>query len=249
MAIIPGGHFQKQRNRDDLRPSRLTRSGFSSMISPVLKPDPTPAEMEKRNTDLLIRAHSGDADAFCELCQVHETRLLRQAMTLCSNPGQAEELAQDTLVEAWKCLHRFNGRCQLFTWLCAILLNRYRNTLREKRPVSFSVFRARSGENPQDRIAQRVDGHPPPDVAAQLREQAVLVHDCIEALPRKHQQVIYLRFYVDDSLEGIAAALGCSVGTVKSRLFHALEKLRRMNLLRGESANSTRTLDLYEAMF
>src|SRR5439155_12223354 len=43
-------------------------------------------------------------------------------------------------------------------------------------------------------------------------------------LPAKHERVIYLRFYVDDSLEGIAAALGCSVGTVKSRLFHALER-------------------------
>ena len=52
-------------------------------------------------------------------------------------------------------------------------------------------------------------------------------------LPAKHQQVIHLRFYVDDSLEGIAAALDCSVGTVKSRLFHALDKLRGMNALSG----------------
>jgi len=61
-----------------------------------------------------------------------------------------------------------------------------------------------------------------PDKAVELCEQAVLVRQCVQALPAKHQQVIYLRFYVDDSLEGIAAALGCSVGTVKSRLFHAL---------------------------
>ena len=54
---------------------------------------------------------------------------------------------------------------------------------------------------------------------------------CIQTLPARHQQVIYLRFYVDNSLESIAAALGCSVGTVKSRLFHALEKLRKMNAL------------------
>lgn len=47
-------------------------------------------------------------------------------------------------------------------------------------------------------------------------------------LPKKHRDVVYLRFYVDNSLEGIAAALNCSVGTVKSRLFHALEKLRKM---------------------
>jgi len=57
----------------------------------------------------------------------------------------------------------------------------------------------------------------------------VLVRQCVQALPAKHQQVIYLRFYVDDSLEGIAAALGCPVGTVISRLFHALDKLRKMD--------------------
>jgi len=49
--------------------------------------------------------------------------------------------------------------------------------------------------------------------------------------------VIYLRFYVDNSLEGIAAALGCSVGTVKSRLFHALDKLRGMSILSRQLGN------------
>jgi DNA-directed RNA polymerase specialized sigma24 family protein len=49
--------------------------------------------------------------------------------------------------------------------------------------------------------------------------------------------VIYLRFYVDDSLEGIAAALGCSLGTVKSRLYYALDKLREMSALNAQSVN------------
>ena len=65
----------------------------------------------------------------------------------------------------------------------------------------------------------------------------MLVQQCIQALPAKHQQVIHLRFYVDDSLEGIAAALGCSVGTVKSRLFHALDKLRGMNAFSEHPGN------------
>jgi DNA-directed RNA polymerase specialized sigma24 family protein len=56
-------------------------------------------------------------------------------------------------------------------------------------------------------------------------------------LPAKQQQVIHLRFYVDDSLGGIAAALGCSVGTVKSRLFNALDKLRGMNALGEQRGN------------
>jgi RNA polymerase sigma-70 factor (ECF subfamily) len=150
-------------------------------------------------------------------------------MALCGQTSLAEDLAQDTLVEAWRCLPRYNGRCQFFTWLCAILLNRYRNTLRRKRPMPFSAFPARDQDELQDGIGQLADQASLPDEAAQRCEQAVLVQQCIQALPAKHQQVIHLRFYVDDSLEGIAAALGCSVGTVKSRLFHALDKLRGMN--------------------
>ncbi len=84
-----------------------------------------------------------------------------------------------------------------------------------------------------------------PDQTAQLREQAALVLECIQALPTKHQQVIYLRFYVDNSLEGIASALGCSVGTVKSRLFRALDRLRGMNVLNAQFANlETKVEDL-----
>ncbi len=185
---------------------------------------------------LLDQARAGDAEAFGEICRVYGTRLLRQAVALCGNLTLAEDLAQDTLVEAWKCLHRYNGRCQLFTWLCAILLNRYRNALRANRLRPASPPGARD----QDEFETQTnlpDHAALPDQAVELREQAVLVRECVQALPAKHQQVIYLRFYVDDSLEGIAAALGCSVGTVKSRLFHALDKLRRMNAFSAQRSD------------
>src|SRR6266576_2711461 len=87
---------------------------------------------------LLARVHAGDIEGFSEICRSYETRLVRQAMALCGNHVQAEDLAQDTFVEAWKSLHRYNGRCQFFTWLCAILLNRYRNAVRANRAVPFS---------------------------------------------------------------------------------------------------------------
>ena len=186
-------------------------------------------EIEAPDTrNLLDLAQAGDAEAFGAICRVYETRLLRQAMTLCGDAILAEDLAQDTLVEAWKSLRRYNGRCQFFTWLCAILLNRYRNVIRGNR------FRPTSPPGGQDQEALEPQTNLPdpaalPDQAIERREQALLVRQCVQSLPARHQQVIYLRFYVDDSLEGIAAALGCSVGTVKSRLFHALEKLRKMN--------------------
>jgi RNA polymerase sigma-70 factor (ECF subfamily) len=200
----------------------------------VFSLNPAFVEIEAPDTQsLLDQVRAGDTEAFCDVCRVYETRLLRQAITLCGDPTLAEDLAQDTLVEAWKCLRRYNGRCRFFTWLCAILLNRYRNSVRAKRAVTLSSLAAHDREEFQNSIDNLADRDASPDQAAQLREQSILVRNCIDALPTKHQQVIYLRFYVDDSLEGIAAALGCSVGTVKSRLFHALEKLRGMNALKG----------------
>ena len=193
-------------------------------------------KMEAGDTrSLLEAARSGDAEAFGEVCRIHEARLLRQAMTLCGNPTVAEELAQDTLVEAWKSLHRYNGRCQFFTWLCAILLNRHRNNLRRQDPRFLAALPGSCDD--RGMLESAVDSDPAPDEQAKIREQAALVLVCLRALPAKHQQVIYLRFYVDQSLEGIASALGCSVGTVKSRLFHGLEKLRQMRALAAEFPN------------
>jgi RNA polymerase sigma-70 factor (ECF subfamily) len=204
----------------------------------VFSLNPTFVDIEvSEPRSLLEAARGGDTRAFGELCRVYETRLLRQAMGLCSNASLAEELAQDTLVEAWKSLRRYNGRCQFFTWLCAILLNRYRNTFRQKHPLSFSTLGGGDQAQYESHQATLVDAAAGPDQAAQMHEQAALMRACMAALPAKLEQVIYLRFYVDDSLEEIAGALGCPVGTVKSRLFNALEKLRQMNALDDHQEN------------
>ena len=192
----------------------------------MLSLNPTFVEIVPSETsNPLAQAQAGDTEAFGEICRTYETRLLRQALALCGNETVAEDLAQDTLVEAWKSLRRYNGRCQFFTWLCAILFHRFRNLLRA-RTIKNDALSA-----DQLPLRQLADPDASPAEAALNDERAALVRDCVRALPPKHQEVIYLRFYVDNSLAGIAAALGCSEGTVKSRLYHALEKLRNMNVL------------------
>ena len=84
-------------------------SAFFGYNQNVFSLSPTFVETEISDTrSLLDQAQSGDAEAFGEICRVHGTRLLRQAVVLCGNPTLAEDLAQDTLVEAWKSLRRQN---------------------------------------------------------------------------------------------------------------------------------------------
>lgn len=179
--------------------------------------------------DLLARAQAGDAEAFCSLCRCYEARLLRQAVSLCRDVALAEDLAQDTLLAAWKSIRRYNGRCQFFTWLCSILFHRYHNSIRVRRAFPFSLLGPSDRDKTEHFLESLPDAAPKPDENAAVNEKARLLHASLNKLSDKHREVIYLRFYVDDSLESIAAALNCSLGTVKSRLFHALEKLRSMD--------------------
>jgi len=172
--------------------------------------------------DVLARAQARDADAFCELCRPYEDRLFRQAVTLCGDQTLAEDLVQETLIQAWKSLHRFNGRCRLFTWFCSIMLHRYHKIMRRKRPtaVDDEVFR------------HVVDERPTPAAKTETLDRDLWLQSCLDRLPYKQRQVVYLRFYVENSLEEIAAALQCPLGTVKSTLFRGLENLRNMHRLR-----------------
>ena len=190
---------------------------------------------------LLTQARAGDAEAFCEVAQAHETRLFRQAVALCQDETLAEDLVAETLIEAWRSLARFDATCRFSTWLYAILLHRYLKWVRRaaSRPVSlarFPVAEARQRQQAQEALPDA--GNSPADIVAS-RDAADAMRQAMTQLPDKHQTVLLLRFFEDASLPEIAAALGCSVGTVKSRLHHGLEKLRRMNLnlseLRGDT--------------
>ena len=83
-------------------------------------------------------------------------------------------------------------------------------------------------------LARIPDPTPAPVTQNEQAEQAARVLRSLENLPAKQREVVYLRFYADDSLEGIANALGCPVGTVKSRLFQGLERLQKMKALAEE---------------
>ena len=177
---------------------------------------------ENDTASLLALAQAGDVAAFSQVMEAEQPRLLGQALAMCGNPHQAQDLVQETMIAAWKSLARFDGSCRLFTWLYVILLRQHRRSL------GWFARRIPLATLEQQAAAAR---HEPSTTGADDTPDAMeaeLLRAMMTALPAKYREVVRLRFYADASEPEIAAALGIPQGTVKSRLHHALEKLRRM---------------------
>ena len=185
-----------------------------------------PAEIsEQEISALVLRAQQNNPDAFAQLIRALEAPLHRQARFLTGDSHQSLDLLQDTLLEAWKHLARFDGRARFFTWLCSIMLHRHYDWLRRLR-LRFTVQIDATPEFDAPSEA------PCPSDTADALDRAALVRHCLDQLPARQRTIVYLRFYAGESLEGIAAITHCNLGTVKSRLFHALARLARMQKLK-----------------
>jgi RNA polymerase sigma-70 factor (ECF subfamily) len=174
------------------------------------------------NSSLLAQARDGDLAAFSRLMEAEQSRLLGQALVFCGDRHLAQDLVQETMIAAWKSLHRFDGSCRFFTWLYVILLRQHRRSLGwfSRRPSLATLEQQRAAERNEPAAEDLGEEN---DAGGSALLQAMLM-----ALPTRHREVVRLRFYADASEAEIAIALGISRGTVKSRLHHALEKLRRM---------------------
>jgi len=187
-------------------------------------------------TSLLTRARAGDLDAFSELMRGQQSRLMAQALAFSGDAGRAQDLVQETMIEAWKSLGRFAESCAFFTWLYVILLRRHRRLLGWfARRLPLATLEQQAAAARHEPSAQAAG---PGSGAA----DAELLRAMVTALPTRHREVVQLRFYAGASEAETAAALGISLGTVKSRLHHGLKKLRamkeKMNRLRGGAHSS-----------
>ena len=171
---------------------------------------------------LVARARAGDVRAFSQLMEDLQPRLMGQALAFCGDRQRAQDLVQETMIAAWKSLPRYDGSCRFFTWLYVILLRQHRRALgwfARRLPLP-TVEQVTSSARHEPRTTH--------ESAAAETAESDLLRAMVAALPARHREVIHLRFYAGASEAEMAAALGVSPGTVKSRLHHALEKLRRM---------------------
>jgi RNA polymerase sigma-70 factor (ECF subfamily) len=175
--------------------------------------------------ELVEAARRGDRDAAEALLQLHELLVFRTCRRLLPAGEDVEAAVQETLLRALKNLGRFTGEGSFGAWVVAIAVNLCRDRLRRKRLVPFLPLEVRDedGRNPLSAIPS---SEPNPERVAMARQAVNRLHGEVSRLPRRQQEVFALRFFAELDLEGIATALGVDVGTVKTHLHRAVQRVR-----------------------
>lgn len=183
--------------------------------------DPSGAPADR---ELIDRTLAGDGGAYAILVERFQRKIYRVAYAIVRDDTEADSVTQDTFVQAYTHLARFQGRSELETWLTRIAINRSRDSLRRRKFVSlFSLREDGDGET----MLEPVDERPDPErqfMASQLR---LAIQRAEKQLSSQQQVIFRLRHYENLSLEEIADHLGLRAGTVRAHLFRAIHKVRK----------------------
>jgi RNA polymerase sigma-70 factor (ECF subfamily) len=194
--------------------------------------DPATTDAEDQEAIRAVRA--GDKEAFRRLVDRHSGSVFNLAYRMTGNAADAEDLTQESFLQAFARLQDFRLGARFHPWIYTIALNLCRSHLR-RRSLSRWLWPARSEE--PERAAPREPPARAPDPEQELlaREAEARLRGAIQGLPARYREVFVLRQAQGLSYEEIASVLGLPLGTVEVRLFRA-----RRRLLRSLEAESLR---------
>ena len=175
------------------------------------------AEGRADESGLVRRARQGSSQAWEELVHLHQEPLFRLAYLLLGDADEAEDVAQEAFIRAYRSLERFDTGRSLRPWLMSIAANLARNRRRSAGRYLAAVKRwFKSEPAPRASIEER----------GIRNQESQHLWRAIRRLDTSDQQVIYLRYFLEMSTKEVAETLQVPEGTVKSRLHRALKRLR-----------------------
>lgn len=177
--------------------------------------------------DLVERVQRGDKTAFDLLVRKYQHRVVKLVMRYLRDPADAEDVAQEAFIKAYRALPQFRGESAFYTWLYRIAINTAKNAAvsRSRSPVEYDLDLQDSDESYD--VQARMADHDTPEALALAEEIRAVVAQAIDSLPEELRTAIVLRELDGQSYEDIAATMDCPVGTVRSRIFRAREVIDR----------------------
>jgi RNA polymerase sigma-70 factor (ECF subfamily) len=177
--------------------------------------------MEVNDLELVERTRAGDTDAFREIVERHSRKLFKTAYRLTSNEAHADDVVQETLLRAYRNLHRFDARSQLGTWLYRIAVN-----------CSMDLMRKESRRVAKETTEDKVDlatleaSEPRPDRMAESSEMGRAVTRVLRGLSPTERAAFIMRHFEGYSSVEIGRILGIRSGATRNAVFRAVRKLR-----------------------
>jgi RNA polymerase sigma-70 factor, ECF subfamily len=172
--------------------------------------------------DAIEACQRGEREAFDPLVERYQRDIYRLCYRYVNDPQDANDMAQEVFLKAYKAIGRFRGDSSFSTWLYRIAVNTCLNFRSGRRP---------EGEELSDTVP---DGRAGALTLLEKEEQAHRVRAAVSRLPEKQRATLILKIYHELTHEEVAGIVGASVGTVKANLFHALGNLKKM--LQAEAA-------------
>jgi len=178
--------------------------------------------------ELVRRAQTGDVAAFEELFNQFQRTIYNVVFQMLRNEADAADVTQKVFVRAYRSLPRLKAPEAFVSWLHRIDVNMTRNYVRDTTRVRVESFdRPYSGEEENGNSREIADDRLDPAGVAEVNVVRTQVQQALQSLSADHKMVVTLHHLEGRSVEEIAALMGCSVGTVKSRLSRARAHLKR----------------------
>src|SRR3954447_439846 len=179
---------------------------------------------DDNDQQLVQRVQKGDKGAFDLLVRKYQHRVLKLVSRFVNDAAEAEDVAQEAFLKAYRALASFRGESAFYTWLYRIAINTAKNALvaNRRRPVDFNL----DLQDPDQYERQaRLKDEDTPEGVLLTDEIRQVVERALEQLPEDLRRAIVLRELEGLSYEEIAEAMDCPVGTVRSRIFRAREAI------------------------
>lgn len=176
---------------------------------------------------LVQRVQRGDKTAFDLLVRKYQHKVIKLVSRYMRDAADAEDVAQEAFIKAYRALPQFRGDSAFYTWLYRIAINTAKNAIvsRDRSPVDFDLDMQNLEES--NSMQLRLADPETPESLLQTEEVRTTVNRAIESLPEDLRTAIVLRELEGLSYEDIAQAMDCPVGTVRSRIFRAREAIDR----------------------
>ncbi|RMD83093.1 MAG: sigma-70 family RNA polymerase sigma factor [Candidatus Dadabacteria bacterium] len=182
--------------------------------------------MDVSDSELVERGRKGDRRALQLLVERYQRRVLGVVVGMVRNPEDAREIVQETFVRAFRNLDSFKGDSSFYTWLYRIAFNLAVDVQRrDAKRTNVEFDEMQPPEDAPLAMGGRTQGRDPFETVRN-RELGEKIFRAIDSLTPDHRAVILLREIDGLSYEEISQALGCSMGTVMSRLHYARKKLQ-----------------------